>query len=252
VRFNLKYNYPVILMACAFGLAVYLSFRHDSRTEPADDRVTSTAVVQDQVVTSSSQTRPVPPAGSQAGTLDAQISPAALVADRADVRQIQILDKVLASKNDNDPRLDRELRELSPAAKRLARSRYASLSPEKRNQRGTIVFLIGRDMNSTDDLSFLHQVLNEPPCRSLTNCEREETGSVTGADRHHEGMNEVSLAYPQLAALKMIEAYLNSPDHKAELLPTSLAELEAARRSPVHAVASMAEDLSRQYHATHP
>ena len=117
-----------------------------------------------------------------------------------DLKQLDILKQIFAKKNDNDPRLDRDLRHLSPAAKALLRAEYASLTPESRNERGTIVFLLGRDLNSSSDAEFISKVLSEPECLSLARCS-ESPPPAKRDDEHIETANEVTLVYPQLMAL---------------------------------------------------
>lgn len=169
---------------------------------------------------------------SRVSQLPAAISPAPVSAspDAADLAQLAALNQILAAEDDNDPRLDRNFQNLSPRTKALMRERYSLIAPEKRNQLGTIVYLLGRELRSRDDVEFLHSVLNEPPCKSLIN----------------QGVDEVTLAYPQLVALKAIEAFLSQAEN-SELVPALLAELESARRAPIQKVASLAEKIMGQY-----
>jgi hypothetical protein len=162
-----------------------------------------------------------------------------------DLQQLRALDEVLAAKNDNDPRLDHELRSFSPAARYLVRERYEATLAEKRNERGTLVYLLGRDLEAGEDVAFLDQVLSEPPCRSLSSCDKEEKGAVTPDQRHYESVNEVTLAYPQIVALKSVEGYLKSKGADAPLSPALHQVLEKARTSPVRKVASLAEEILR-------
>jgi hypothetical protein len=214
------------------------------------DVAASNTSMNDQLLMSSMHAEPAPPSTTQP-TNSGSVVPASLTISPVDSAQVRTLDEIIAAKSDNDPRLDTELRSLSPAAKQLMRGRYQSTAQEKRNARGTIVFLLGRNISSADDVAFLHHVISEPPCRSLTSCENEDKGSVSPADRHHEGTNETTLAYPQLVALHSIEAYLKAPAGAPELSAQVLAELEGARRSPIRKVAALADELSRQYRAGH-
>ncbi|MGK5084787.1 hypothetical protein WDW37_15950 [Bdellovibrionota bacterium FG-1] len=170
---------------------------------------------------------------------------APIQASAHDLEQVKVLDEILISKNDNDPRLDREFRMLDAPAKALFREKYAKLSLEKRNERGTIVFLVGREISSPDDVAFLHQVLNEPPCRSLAHCDRDDTGSVSPEEQHWDMANETTLAYPQLVALKSFAGHLTSGARHAELDQQTLAALESAKNSPVRKVALMADEILR-------
>ncbi|MES3037043.1 MAG: hypothetical protein V4736_03975 [Bdellovibrionota bacterium] len=115
-----------------------------------------------------------------------------------------ILQEVLESRNDNDPRMD-ELKNLSPAFHNALANAYSELPMNRRNERGTIAFLMGRDMQSVQDIEFLQSVVSEPPCYSFENC---DTPAAT--DPHLADVNEVSLNYPQLAALYQVEANLDA------------------------------------------
>ena len=65
--------------------------------------------------------------------------------------QLATLEEILGSRNDNDPRLDRGFVGLSPEARELFREKYRSLAPERRNERGTIVYLLGKNLQTADD-----------------------------------------------------------------------------------------------------
>lgn len=106
--------------------------------------------------------------------------------------KLAALESILAAKDDNDPRLDTAFEDLSEAAKKAFRRRYAELAPESFNERGTIVYVLGRNMRTLADWEFFHAVVAEPPCLSLSDCARAD--GVPG--------NEVTLAYPALVALK--------------------------------------------------
>jgi hypothetical protein len=158
-------------------------------------------------------------------------SPEAL-ADRAKLR---VLEQVLLSKNDNDPRLDREFGDLTEGAKELFRERYRSLAPESRNERGTIVFLLGRNLSSVRDFAFFETVFQESPCLSLGDCEREAESQF---DDGGAGSLAVSLAYPQLVALSSVERELGRGR-----LGEFRGLVEAAAQSPVPMVAEKAQQL---------
>jgi hypothetical protein len=119
---------------------------------------------------------------------------------------LKILDEILISKNDNDPRLDSVFRNLSPLQKQALKDKYNTIIPENRNERGTLVFLLGRELESTSDFNFLKQVVAEAPCQSLSNC----TSINPTARSHDEGSGEIdiTLEYPQIVAIKALETYL--------------------------------------------
>src|SRR5207302_220894 len=96
---------------------------------------------------------------------------------RTDAKLV-ILDEILRSRNDNDPRLDADFNDLSAETKRRFREKYGALAPEKRNERGTVVYLLGRNINDDRDWDFLREVAGEPPCLSLSDCSKRTPGSA--------------------------------------------------------------------------
>ncbi len=67
-------------------------------------------------------------------------------ADPQAEEQVRILEDILTTRNDNDPRMDRDLMILNENAKMRFILKYKSLPAEQRNDRGTIVFLLGRNI----------------------------------------------------------------------------------------------------------
>ncbi|MBI5595303.1 MAG: hypothetical protein HY928_04355 [Elusimicrobia bacterium] len=146
--------------------------------------------------------------------------------------RLAALDAILAAKDDNDPRLDRDFERLSEATKQAFRRRYAELPREYRNERGTVVYLLGRNMTGPADWDFMRRVALEEPCQSLWDCSQPGGGTGPG--------DEVTLAYPSLAALKRAEAELSrGGPHKEE----ARAVIEDALSSKAPAVRRMAERL---------
>lgn len=105
------------------------------------------------------------------------------------------LREILASRDDNDPRLDRDFGALSPQARCLLRREYAATPPERRNERGTIVYLLGLTPAEPADWDFLAAVAAEPPCLSLADCAKAPGGEPGPGD-------EITLAYPSLVAVR--------------------------------------------------
>jgi hypothetical protein len=160
-----------------------------------------------------------------------------------DLEQIRVLDEILESKNDNDPRMDRLLRDLSEPMKKELHQKYSRIQPEKRNERGTVVFLIGREIaegrGSTADLQFFKQVLLEKPCLSLEDCSKSPTGH--GPDEQHlEAIHETTIQYPQLMAIRYLKIALNQGALSPVMKEAVLAILESARQSPNERVVSEA------------
>lgn len=161
-----------------------------------------------------------------------------------DIQHLKVLDEILATKNDNDPRMDTELRGLSPTSKRMMEDRYRSLAPEKRNERGTVAFLVGREISSADDVAFMEGILSESPCLSLGDCSREDK-NMDDEHLHPETGLAVSLAYPQMVALHSIESQIEQAEKGARLsyLNDVRRVVDQATRSQIPLVADKARAL---------
>ena len=118
----------------------------------------------------------------------------------ADRKKWDTFQEILKSKNDNDPRVDQILFNLSESFKLALRDYYQNLPMEKRNERGFIAFLVSRQLSSENDVSFLKSILNEKPCLSMSDCNTQGF-----QDPHHASTDNVSLNYPQLVVLYEIE-----------------------------------------------
>jgi hypothetical protein len=158
------------------------------------------------------------------------------------VRQLQMLDEILANHNDNDPRLDSDLRMLKPEARQAMREKYQTLPTEQRNNRGTLVFLLGRNLDQVDDFDFISQVLAEPACLSLENCSHGEKPAQSG-DVAHGGVHATVLAYPQIVALRSLKKILEHSGEDAGFRLKARDLISVARQSPIPEVAHMAEHI---------
>ncbi len=156
--------------------------------------------------------------------------------------RLTLLREVLASRNDNDPRLDLAFAELTPAEKREFRDEYRRLPREARNERGTIVFLLGRAMDGPDDWAFMTEVAGEAPCLSLAACDK------SGARPADEAAGEeVTLAYPALVALKQAEAALAKPGAPAADAAAARGVIAAGAASKAPAAARLGARLQRRF-----
>ena len=173
--------------------------------------------------------------------------------DLTDQRKIALVTEILKSKNDNDPRMDTELRDLSPAAKAVLQKKYSEIEPEKRNARGTMVFLLGREIKDASELGFFKSVLQEKPCLSLENCEKAP-GGHSGEEEHLEAINETTANYPQLLAVRALAHRANdlvdTGQEGSPLYTAILATLKEALQSPnpkvVEAAGRALEELKRE------
>ena len=131
------------------------------------------------------------------------VSPQGL--SEADSKKWDVFTQILNSRNDNDPRLDTDLKTLSPELHKAMMKEYQALPMEKRNERGLVAYLIARDLQSADDMQFLKSIYDEAPCLSLENC-----ASRSEVDPHHSGDEQVSQNYPQMAALFQMEKQIQN------------------------------------------
>jgi len=155
--------------------------------------------------------------------------------------KLATLEEILSSRNDNDPRLDREFLGLSAETKGLFREKYRALAPERLNERGTIVYLLGKNIQNGDDWSFLRAVAAEPPCLSLSDCSK--ASSVGG-----EAGDEVTLAYPSLVALRQAQRATEEGGSRAE----ARSVVEAAKTSKMKAVLRLADSLEPRFDKKSP
>lgn len=156
--------------------------------------------------------------------------------------RLLLLREVLAARNDNDSRLDLAFGELTAAEKREFRAEYRRLPREARNERGTVVYLLGKSLSGAEDWAFMKDVAAEPPCLSLADCGRK--GEKPADEAAGE---EVTLAYPSLVALKQAEAALAKPAPAPEEAAAARAVIAAGRVSGMPAVTRLAGRLDRRF-----
>jgi|GEM_PF-2985153 len=160
-------------------------------------------------------------------------------------KQWQTFIEIMLSKNDNDPRLDKDLRHLSPSLKKALEAQYTLLPDEKRNEKGLVVFLVARDLSSPEDVQFLDSIYQESPCLSLADC-----GVRGDNDPHFSSINEMSLLYPQIAGLFQLDKQLSA---RPELLsdPNFRSQMRglihSAEQFPVPAIQKRADALKNKY-----
>lgn len=153
--------------------------------------------------------------------------------------------EIFRTKNDNDPRLDHDFKNMSDNLKKSLHDLYDVLPAEKRNEKGTLVLLLAKDIKSKEDVESLKKVFEEKPCLSFENCD-----SRSGEDPHHSGADEVGLNYQQMVLLYQLDKKLNShpeflrdPDFRDAVR----AELKAAESFPVPMVQKKASEIRRKY-----
>jgi hypothetical protein len=162
-----------------------------------------------------------------------------------DQKKWTLFEEVLNSKNDNDPRVDKELRNLSPEMHQNLRGAYSKLPMENRNGRGFVAFLIARDLKDAQDVQFLKEIYQEAPCLSFQSC-----GQTAAPDPHFDDINETSLNYPQLVGLYQIEKQLEArPDllSSPEMKTAFSNLLREARQFPSSAIQKRAQTIQEKY-----
>lgn len=147
------------------------------------------------------------------------------------------LRRILASKNDNDPRLDKDFDALSPKDIADFKKEYAAIPRERRNERGTIVYLLGRNAKSAEDWGFIAQAAAEPPCLSLSDCSTPSKGAMQPGDA-------VTLAYPSLIAMKVAQRAL---EELGQDTPQVRAVFAAGAESQAPAAAALGRQLAAKY-----
>ena len=145
-----------------------------------------------------------------------------------------LLDEVLRARNDSDPRLESAFNGLSVETRRSFRETYRRLPPEKRNQRGTIVYLLGKNLAAAEDWAFLREVAGESPCLSLADCSKADPDDSVG--------DETTLSYPALVALVQAERVLKE-NRSSESRREALSVILAGKRSAAPVVAEEAARL---------
>lgn len=190
---------------------------------------------------------PAPAAAAAANAAAGQTAAIAQAPASGAAAQLAMLEEILLSKNDNDPRLDSAFRELSLQAKRLFRQKYRQLPAEERNERGTIIYLLGKNLSSAEDWEFLRAVVSEPPCLSLENCSRETDAAPGG---NYTSGEAVALAYPALVALKQAERALGesrAAGRRDEASRQALLLIISAKSSGSKIVSDLAAELERRF-----
>ncbi len=215
----------VILSGAAFTAAL-LFFALSSKKTPSEVGI-ETLTVSPEANTKTNANPPTP-------------AKAPLLSNEEQTR-LQTLDEILKSKNDNDPRLDQLFQHLSTGIKLAMEKRYQDFAREDRNGRGTIVFLISREITSAEDIQFLKSVYEEAPCTNMDGC-----SAAPSNDPHHSGVENTSLNYPQLVGLYQIEKTIrNNPQafsdsaQRAALLDL----LSKAKLFPVQSVQNRASTI---------
>jgi hypothetical protein len=184
------------------------------------------------------------PRASVSVSVSVQASPG--VATARDHELDRLLVDILRTKNDNDPRMDTEFKHLSPGTKALLKERYAAYPPEARNERGTIVFILGRDLpnsGTSEDFVFFDQVANEPPCLSLGDCGKVVKSAPE--DAHEESAIGVTLSYPQQMLVHTLGDFVTQ-NHDNPLRDDAIRSLQGLSRSPISSVAARAQRVLGQ------
>jgi len=112
---------------------------------------------------------------------------------------------ILKTKNDNDPRLDQDLKKISSRFREALYEKYAQLPPEDHSRRGLVAYLIARNGSSIEDMQFLKKIFQEPPCLSMADCK----SAPVNQDPHHTSVDQTTLVYEQLSVLYLLERQIS-------------------------------------------
>jgi hypothetical protein len=154
------------------------------------------------------------------------------------IAKLKILDEIFATKNDNDGRLDTEFNDISPELREALIVSYKSMPKERLNERGTVIFLLGKKIENESDLDFFQEVIAEAPCLSLTDCSTDSTVEIPG-EAHLAEAQETTLVYPQLMSLRLMSSNYVSNENQA--LKERMAEFfKLAQQSPSEYIADEA------------
>lgn len=188
------------------------------------------------------QEKPAPVVGSNFEGDDIVEAPAVL--NEREQKLWRSVESVLRTKNDSDPAVN-ELKGLSADFHKALFDKYNYLKMEDRNGRGFIVFLVAKNLRSSEDLEFLQKIYQEAPCLSLENC-----AVSANDDSHSAGVNQTTTIYPQLVGLYQIEKQLNAnPDllKDAAMRAGVLTTLKQAEAFSVPAIHEFAAKIRQKF-----
>lgn len=159
--------------------------------------------------------------------------------------KFEVVEDILDSKNDNDPRLDSELKNLTPELKLALQTRYKQLPEEKRNERGLLLHLVARELNSIQDLEFIQSAYEEPPCMGLSDCRQADN-----FDPHMDALNQTTLDYPQKVGLYHLEKSLGERPQLLEdaaFKNAAIELLKSAENFPVPSIQRQAKKIRQKF-----
>lgn len=157
------------------------------------------------------------------------------------IAKLKILDEIFATKNDNDGRLDTEFNDISPELRQALIESYKAMPKERLNERGTVIFLLGKKLENESDLDFFQDVIAEAPCLSLTDCSTDSTVEIPG-EAHLAEAQETTLIYPQLMSLRLISSSYVASEN--QVMKERMAEFfKLAQQSPSEYIAEEANRI---------
>jgi hypothetical protein len=154
---------------------------------------------------------------------------------------LRLVSKLLKSKYDADQDLNSDFSEASPELKKLLQEAYYKSPREDLRLRGAIVFLLGNNINSADDLKFFQEVMSESSCLSLSDC-----NSLPKKSKKPQTQAKVALHHPKLLALASIEKIYQNKTLKKELRQDLKSTLELAIQTNEPRIASHAQNLLKR------
>jgi hypothetical protein len=234
-------SYVVLGVLLLAGFLIYNYRNRPHHKEPTGLGPIRKSLPQTSTEPSTSLTAAKPSATPPAAAL-IEAAPKTLSVDEQ--KKWEALREILSSKNDNDPRLDKDLKNLSQNFHAELYDVYQKLPMEKRNERGLVAFLIARDLKSEKDFDFLKSIYNESPCLSLGDCTTR-----AASDPHLSNIDEGSMNYPQLTVLYQLQSQLNAKNKAFEnggFREQLKGLLTQAAQFPVPNVQKKAEEIRSQ------
>lgn len=180
--------------------------------------------------------------------IETVVSQNSAILNDSDLKKLNVFKEILLKRNDNDPRLDQLFKQNSNEFKQVIREVYQSLPMEARNERGTIAFLISRDIQSDQDVQFLETIFKEEPCLSVEDCK-----TISNDDPHYSGINQVSANYPQQVILYQLEHFDQQLQKNPKLINNQDIRyaienlLRTASQFPVPSIQQKAEQLQKKF-----
>ena len=201
----------LVLISITGALLIAGLFLFSHHSEPVAELTAKITKPSQLNFSESNQIQQVPKASARASATETlqqeknEVSIAVQKLEGEDRAKWFVFESIYNSKNDNDPRMDRELKKMSVALHEALYEKYDSLLPENHSGKALIAYLIARDLTTTNDAQFLKKVFQESPCLSLPDCKTQSS-----ENSHHSATDQTTLIIAQLNILYSLEQKIQS------------------------------------------